>query len=151
MQRSRWTIRRRKMGLAEEVIQANAQEFIEKEKGDKAPNGYYTDDLGYWVEQDIRQHKMRFAEYVYFRCRKLNPDLHVRDGRRLFNGPTMVKRDQLSIASLARLPEQLSKPNANWVYDKIFEEVPRLDRSKIEIVPGWLWDVEKSKIIKEVI
>lgn len=137
------------MDLASKVIEANEQEFIEKQRGDRAPSDYYTDDLGYWVEQDIRQHKMRFAEYVYFRCRKLNPDLYVRDGRRLYKGSRLVKRDILTIASLAGLPERLTAPTANWVYDKLFDDVPRLDKSKIEIVPGWLWDVEKSIIVKE--
>ena len=41
------------------------QEIIEKTKGDTAPEGYYTDDMGYWVEQDIRRHKDRFALYIF--------------------------------------------------------------------------------------
>lgn len=136
------------MDLADKVIEANQQEVMQKQSGDMAPEGYYTDDLGFWVEQDIRRHKMRFAEYVYFRCRRMNPGLNVRDGSRLYNRGSLVKRDPLAIASLAGLPEMLQKPISNWVFDKLVEESPRLDRTKIEIKPGWLWDIEKCKIIK---
>lgn len=139
------------MSLADKVIQANEQEIIAKQSGDGAPEGYYTDDLGFWVEQDIRQQKMRFAEYVWFRCRKLNPRLNVRDGIRLYNGSSLVRKDPLAIASLAKLPEPLQKPISNWVFEKLLEECPRLDRTKIEIKPGWLWDLEKCKIIKGVV
>lgn len=136
------------MDLADKVIEANQQEVIQKQSGDIAPDGYYTDDLGFWVEQDIRRHKMRFAEYVYFRCRRMNPGLNVREGSRLYNRGSLVRRDPLTIASLARLPEMLQKPISNWVFDKLVEESPKLDRTKIEIKPGWLWDMEKCEIIK---
>ena len=72
------------MDLASKVIQANEdevkREIIRKKSGDGAPEGYYTDDLGFWVEQDIRRKDVRFAEYVLFRCQYLNKDLHKREG-----------------------------------------------------------------------
>lgn len=139
------------MNLADKVIQANEQEIIEKQSGDGAPEGYYTDDLGFWVEQDIRRHKAKFAEYVCFRCKKLNPGLHTRDGLRLYDGPKLIRNDPLVIASLARLPESIPKPTANWVFDELFRWAPKLNRSKIEISPGWMWDLEKQEIIKGVV
>lgn len=139
------------MDLADKVIQANAQEVIEKLNGDGAPEGYYTDDLGFWVKQDIRQHNLKFAEYVCFRCKKLNPDLHVRDGVRLYNGTKLVRNDQQTIASLARLPERMHRHITNWVYDELFRSSPRLNRSKIEIAPGWYWDFNESEIVKGVL
>ena len=75
----------------------------------------------------------------------------MRDGIRLYNGSTLVRKDPLAIASLAKLPESLQKPISNWVFEKLLEECPRLDRTKIEIKPGWLWDLEKCKIIKGVV
>ena len=58
------------MDLADKVIQANEQEIIEKNSNDSAPDGFYTDDLGFWVEQDIRRHKSRF--HRFFRLQSVN-------------------------------------------------------------------------------
>ena len=55
--------------LADLIVEANEDEQRRKNPGDTAPEGYYTDDLGYWVEQDIKKDKARFAQYVTFRCR----------------------------------------------------------------------------------
>ena len=136
------------MDLADKVIQANEMEIIEKEATDTAPENLYTDDLGYWVEQDIRRHKHKFARYVLFRCRLLNDDLNIRNGTMLFKGHKLVYPNPVDIASLADLPEVISKPTAVWVYKRLFEESPHLDRRKLEIAPGWVWDLDKQDIIK---
>lgn len=136
------------MDLADRVIQANEMEIIEKEATDTAPENLYTDDLGYWVEQDIRRHKHKFARYVLFRCRLLNDDLNIRNGTMLFKGHKPVYPSPVDIASLADLPEVISKPTAVWVYKRLFEESPHLDRRKLEISPGWVWDLDKQDIIK---
>lgn len=136
------------MDLADKVIQANEQEIVEKEANDSAPEGFYTDDLGFWVEQDIRRHKIKFAEYVLFRCKYLNDELNVRNATMLFNGNVLVRKNSLDIASLADLPEAIPNPIAIWVYKRLFDDAPRLDRSKIEIAPGWIWDMDKCAIIK---
>lgn len=136
------------MNLADRVIEANEQEIIEKQEGDKAPDGYYTDDLGYWVEQDIRRDKTKFAEYVLFRCRKLNQHMHLRENDLLFNSHNMVKDNPVDIAALADLPENISAPTAKWVYKRLIQSVPHLDKSKVEIMPGWLWDLDNGEIIE---
>lgn len=137
------------MNLADRVIKANEQEIVEKKSGDTAPDGYYTDDLGLWVELDIRRQKVRFAEYVLFRCKRLNPHLHIRDEIAVYNGHTLVRNNPVDIAALADLPENISRPTAKWVYKRLLHDMPRLNRSMIEIAPGWLWDFDNSEIIKK--
>lgn len=137
------------MNLADKVIEANEQEVVEKKSGDTAPDGYYTDDLGLWVELDIRRQKVRFAEYILFRCKRLNPHLHIRDGVVVYNGHNLVKDTPVDIAALADLPENISGPTAKWVYKRLLQDMPHLNRSMIEIAPGWLWDIDNSEIIKK--
>lgn len=134
--------------LADRVIQANEQEVIEKSNDDAAPDEFYTDDLGFWVKQDIRRHKGQFAKYVLFRCRFLNPHLNIRENMLLFNSHKMVRPHPVDIAILADLPENIPTPIAVWVHKKLVESAPILDKSKIEVAPGLLWDVENAELIQ---
>ena len=147
-------------GLADRVIEANEKEeeearkaieeaeIVEKKPDDPAPVQLYTDDLGYWVEQDIRKHKNKFARYILFRCRILNDDLNIRYGNTLCKGHETVFPTPEDIASLADLPENITRATARWVYKRLFAESPHLDMRKIEITPGWIWDLDKQEIIR---
>lgn len=128
--------------LADQVIQANENEIVEKQSGDKAPEGYYTDDLGLWVEQDIRKNKIRFAQYILMRCRKLNPHLHIRNGTLLFNSHTLVNEHRVDIAKLADIPEPLSTEVAQWVYKRLLQLSPPLDEKRILIADDMVWNME---------
>lgn len=133
--------------LINAVIQAQENETIEKQAGDKAPEGYYTDDLGWWVEQDIRKDKVRFARYIFTRCYKLNKHLHLRNDL-LFNSHTLVNKHPNDIAELANLPEVLSVPTATWVYNKLVKTVPRLDPDRIVVTDGLVWNMETCEFEK---
>lgn len=132
--------------LADQVIQAN--EIIEKTNNDKAPDGFYTDDLGWWVEQDIRKDKVRFARYIYTRCRKLNPHLHTRNNDLLFNSHTLVNKNQNDIAELANIPETIPTPTAAWVYNRLLQTVPSLDRDRLVVTDGLVWNMETCEFEK---
>lgn len=135
------------MDLADKIIQANEQEIIEKKAGDQAPEGYYTDDLGKWVEQDIRKHKTRFAEYVYYRCRKLNRHLYYDvDEMMMYNHHVVVEPSAKDILMLANLADMITTAQAIWVYNKLKENIPRLDKGKIVIAPGLAWNIETSEL-----
>lgn len=139
------------MNLADKVIKANEEELetevIEKKNDDGAPEGYYTDDLGLWVEQDIRKHKAKFARYILFRCRYLNHNIYIRHSTMLFSAHTLVRKTATDVAILADLPEPIPMPIAVWVYKRLFEDAPHLDPTKIEIVPGHLWDMKNCSIV----
>lgn len=141
------------MDLASKVIQANEEERIEQEVVQKrvtdgAPEGYYTDDLGFWVEQDIRRKEMRYAEYLLFRCRYLNPNIHTREGGFLYAGHTLIFPTSASIANLADIPSRLPTTIVVWIHKRLSRESPKLDGSKIEVCPGLLWDFNKQELVE---
>lgn len=140
------------MDLASMVIQANEEEvereIIKKKRDDGAPEGYYTDDLGFWVEQDIRRKDVRYAEYVLFRCQYLNKNLHVRDGEFLYAGHRMIFPTSTAIADLADLPGKLPSAIVIWVHKRLRQYSPRLNENKIEVKPGLIWDFKEGELIE---
>ena len=134
--------------LADKIIQANEQEIVEKQSGDKAPEGYYTDDMGYWVEQDIRKDKTKFAKYVFFRCRRLNKHLYYdADEMQVYNRHHKVEPTTREILMLAKLADMITPAQAIWVYNRLKDTVPRLDKGKLVVAPGLLWDFETAELI----
>ena len=133
------------MDLADKIIQAN--EVIEKKDGDSAPEGYYTDDLGQWVEQDIRKSPTKFARYVFVRCRKLNRHLYYDTiEMKLYNRHDTIEPTAKDILHLANLADMITTAQAVWVYDKLKETVPRLDRNRLVIADGLAWNFETSEL-----
>lgn len=134
--------------LADQIIEAKNQEVIEKLFGDTAPKGYYTDDLGYLVEQDIRKHKEKFARYVFVRCRKRNPHLYYdTDEMKVYNRHEIIEPKVADILKLANLADMITPAQAIWVYNRLKDTVPRLDKSKLVVAPGLIWDFETSELI----
>lgn len=137
------------MSLADKIIAANEDEITRRGRGDQAPEGYYTDDLGYWVEQDIRKDHARFAQYVAFRCRVLNPHIYYDPVEMvLFNRHTPIEPTTTSILLLAKCPNMITPAQAIWVYNKLKETAPRLDRNRVLVAPGLAWDFEKAELVK---
>lgn len=139
------------MDLASKVIQANESERIEQEvikklPSDDAPEGYYTDDLGLWVEQDIRRREVRYAEYILFRCRYLNKNIHTREGGILYAGHTIIFPTSASIANLADIPSKIPSSIVIWVHKRLSREAPKLNSRKIGVCPGLLWDYDKQEL-----
>lgn len=135
--------------LADKIIEANEREIIAKSRDDSAPDGYYTDDLGMWVEQDIRKHNTRFADYVFVRCRKRNPHLYYdTETLTLFNRHQEITPTPRDILELANLADMITTAQAIWVFNKLKETVPRLDRNRIVVAPGLAWNMEKSELEK---
>lgn len=134
--------------LADKIIKATEQEIIEKQSGDQAPEGYYTDDLGYWVELDIRKHKEKFARYVFVRCRKRNPHLYYdTDEMKLYNRHEVIEPKVADIIKLANLADMITAAQAIWVYNRLKDTVPRLDKSRLVVAPGLIWDFETAELI----
>lgn len=135
------------MDLADKIIQANEQEIVEKQAGDSAPDGYYTDDMGYWVEQDIRKDRAKFAKYVFLRCRRLNKHLYYdTDEMEVYNSHHKVEPTVKEILMLAKMPDMITPAQAIWVYNKLKETVPRLDKTRIVVAPGLAWNMETSEL-----
>lgn len=134
------------MDLADKILDAESNELVRKGADDKAPDGYYTDDMGYWVEVDIKRSPARFAEYAYTRCRRLNDHLYYDPVElTLYNRHEVIEPTVTSILSLARMPDMITTAQAIWVYDKLKSSVPRLDRDRVVVAPGLVWNIKEAK------
>ena len=137
------------MSLADKIIAANEDEVTRRGRGDQAPEGYYTDDLGYWVEQDIRKDYARFAQYIAFRCRVLNPHIYYDPMKlTLFNRHTPIEPTTTSILLLAKCPNMITPAQAIWVYNKLKDTAPRLDRNRVLVAPGLAWDFKEARLVE---
>lgn len=130
--------------LADKIIEANKARPSQGMDG--APHGFYTDDMGMWVEKNIRNNKSRFAAYVFVRCRERNPHLYYDvDRETLFNRHTVITPTKHDILELAHLAEMITTAQAIWVHTKLKETVPRLDSNRLIIAPGLAWNIEKGE------
>ena len=110
------------------------------------PDGYHVDDLGYWVEDDLKEDKSRYAEYLLFRIRKLHPNIYIRYGI-LYCGHTVLTGAVSEILKLVDLPNASVKGGqAAWIFNRLMETAPEIDESKIIIGPGAYWDFDKAEI-----
>lgn len=110
------------------------------------PDGYHVDDLGYWVEDDLKENKVRYAEYLLFRIRKLHPNIYIRYGI-LYCGHTMLTGAISEILKLVDLPyASVGAAQAAWIYNRLIETAPEIDENKIIIGPGIYWDFDKAEI-----
>lgn len=135
--------------LADLIVEANENEQRRKSSGDTAPEGYYTDDLGYWVEQDIKKDKARFAQYVLFRCRILNSHIYYdAETLTLFNRHTVITPTINSILLLAKTPDMITQAQAIWIYNKLIEAAPRLDHNRVLVAPGLAWDFKRGELVE---
>lgn len=139
------------MDLASKVIQANEDERLEEERAleeeEEQRQQFYTDDLGFLVEKDIRRRDIKFARYVLFRCVYLNKRMHVRKGNVLYNNGAMVRPVPIDIATLADLPDAIPTVIASWVHKRLLELSPKLSDRMIEVCPGLLWDFENLELV----
>lgn len=130
--------------LADRIIEANEEEAI---RDDVAPDGYYTDDMGYWVEQDIKANKARFAEYILVRCRRLNPHLYWDPVELvMFNRHEVIEPTIADIIKLANTPDMVTPAQAIWVYNKLRDTIPRLNRDYLLIAPGLAWNIKRGML-----
>lgn len=133
--------------LADRVIRAN--EVKEKRIDDSAPEGYYTDDLGMWVENDIRRSADRFAKYLFVRCRMCNKHLYYdTDSLTVFNRHKEIRPTVRDIVELTNLPDMITPAQAIWVYNRLRETVPRLDKSRVVVAPGLAWDFKRGELVE---
>ena len=110
------------------------------------PHGYHTDDLGYWVENNIREDRGRYAEYLLFRIKKLHPNIYIRYGQ-LYCGHKVLTGSADEMLRLIDMPHASIKAGqAAWIYNRLMETAPEIDEGKIIIGPDIYWDVDKAEI-----
>ena len=139
------------MSLADQVIAANEEEEFRREHGLDTPDKkqeYYTDDLGFLVEKDIKRNPERYTEYLEFRCRYLNPYLYQEEGN-LFNYHTLVEPKVPDISLLAKTPSGITVGMARIIHHNLLQDARYLDRTKLYLFDGYIWDLKQAKIIRE--
>lgn len=132
------------MNLAEYIIEANEQEHS-RANNDTAPEGYYTDDMGYWVEQDIRKDREKFAKYILYRCLRRHDDIYKWRGD-LYSGHTILSPTTQCIIRLADVCDMITPAQAIWVYNRLMDIAAELDETKIRVSNDMYWDIEKSEL-----
>ena len=111
------------------------------------PDGYYLDDLGYWVENDIKSDKDRYARYLLLRITKLHPNIYRLYGQ-VYCGHTVLTGSIDEILKLVDLPSAIVRAGqAAWIFNRIKELAPEIDESKIIIGPDIYWDFDKADIL----
>lgn len=140
------------MSLADRLIEVQEREHS-RAPDDTAPQGYYTDDMGYWVEQDLHSDRARFAEYVLLRClrRHVHPTAPTTTGLYRYKGDLFINHTQLqptanSIIMAADMPTSVSSAQAIWIYNRLQELAPELDDTKIQVDKEQYWDFTDGEL-----
>lgn len=128
------------MDLAELIIAKGDNEDKD------CPDGYYVDDMGYWVETDIRKDKARYAEYILFRCLKKHAFYLIWNGA-LYTEHKEVYPTSQCINQLADIPHAITYAQANWVYNRLRECAPTIDETKIYLGRGLVWDFSRGEVV----
>lgn len=133
------------MGLADQLIK-NIESGMAQT--DSAPSGYYVDDLGFYVEEDIKKNKSRYAEYLLFRIKYLHPDIFSHYGK-VYCDFVEVRPRTWDILALADSPlESITLAQAVWLYNRIRETALPLSDRYIMVSRDYLFDMEKCALRK---
>lgn len=111
------------------------------------PDGYYLDDLGYYVEKNLHESKERMAEYALFRILKKHKNIYNRNGM-LFCGHTVLTGDSRTLLQLIDSPNvSINQAQAAWIYNRIKEVAPEFSDRYIKVADGLVWDMEESELV----
>lgn len=122
-----------------------ADRIIESSNGmgssnDMAPHGYYVDDLGYYVENNLKESKERLARYLLTRIMTIHPNVH-RHGASIFCGDKEIKLSTKSITALYDCPRYtINEAQAAWIFNRLSELAPELSNRYIIVGKGIVWD-----------
>lgn len=130
------------MSIADALIQKHNRQYTPG----SVPDGYFVDDLGYWVEIDIKSDRAKYAEYLLFRILKLHHNIYKRYGV-LYCGHNPIHGTTDEILKLVDLPwASVKGGQAAWIYNRLMEMAPEIDETKLVIAPGIFWDVREAEI-----
>lgn len=128
------------MNLADKLI-ARTEERRQEET-------QQVDELGIPVPRDNKGRAR--LNYLTARAIVRNPHLYTATvgGRvKLYNAHEEVRSNVECISSLCDWWEPMTPQGRFYIYKRLSELVPKLDRSKIAITPNLLWDIENHKLI----
>lgn len=113
----------------------------------QAPDGCYTDDMGYWVEESLPQDKARYAEYLLLRILRRHPCFYLRYGE-LWLKHRRIEATQEAIIRLVDSPlAKVNTAQAVWIHNRLKEHALEIDENKIMLAPTLYWDVDKAELV----
>jgi hypothetical protein len=65
---------------------------------------------------------------------------------KLYNRHDEIEPTTKDILMLANLADMITPAQAIWVYNKLKETVPRLDKTRLVVAPGLAWNMETSEL-----
>lgn len=136
--------------LADRVIQANKDEekAVKRDSRDKWAEEYEArfDDIGFPYPRRRTTHSM--CEYLTARVLYLNPYIYQYDGRLWLNDEPIVE-DLDSYYKLARYPEDITKPQCRYVWTRLRDIVPALNKDIIAVLPNMTFNMRTGKLERE--
>lgn len=132
--------------LADRIIARNKAEAELDEKLQDLDSLY--DELGLLRPQPTSA-KNPFAvpNYIVARCMKLYPHLYNHRGE-LYLKQRQIQPTAKDIAFLSNWPNRLSTPCVVYIHKKLIEVTPTLDTTRIEILPGLIWDSSIGQLVQ---
>lgn len=131
--------------IADAIIRQNERKGGSPEGN--IPDGYYRDDMGYLVEENLMEDQERYAEYVLLRVLRLHNNIYMRYGR-LYCGHRVLSGGTQEVLELADSPKvRVSPGQAAWIFNRLKELAPEVDENKIIIGPDIFWDCDKAEIV----
>lgn len=129
------------MSIADEIIRQSNRAPVST-----APEGYYEDDLGYWVENNIDQDLAKYAQYLLFRILKKHNNIYIRYGQ-LYCGHRALSGTAQDVLELVDLPTARCRAGqAAWIFNRLRELSPEIDETKIRVSVDAYWDMDAAEL-----
>ena len=133
------------INLADAIIQQNERKAASHDGN--TPDGYYRDDMGYLVEENLMDDKERYAEYVLLRILRLHHNIYMRYGR-LYCGHHLLECNTQEALELADSPRvRLNPGQTAWIFNRLKALAPEIDETKILVAEGVYWDMDKAELV----
>lgn len=134
--------------LEEAILQSQDNQI----KREKANSQYiFTDELGITITKPVREmDDTTLGFYLAYRVYKKNNDVYVDPddgGIHQGHNPMQLQEDKQTLLKLAAA--SYTRPGATvYAWEYLHEMLPKLDRSKLVVMPGLLFDKETGALIK---
>lgn len=87
-------------------------------------------------------------DYIVARILKLHPELYIdRDTGYFYQDGASVPQNSASLYRLSEYSRTIPPAHQQIVWLRLAELAPSIDRSKVTVVPGLIWDSEKGELV----
>lgn len=132
--------------LADRIIARNEAEAKLDKKLQDLDSPY--DDLGLLKPQpSSARNPFAMPNYLVARIMKLNPHLYNYRGF-LYLGNREISKDMAQICELANWPDNIKVAWVVYIHRKLLEITPTLDTTRIEVLPGLVWDSKIGRLVQ---